>query len=221
LPWTTIDTSSAAAIIGPGRTAIWPGRQLRPVVQGVDLVHREAVEQALADHHAPAAAVLLGGLEDHVHGAVEVARLGEVARRAEQHRRVSVVPAGVHAAGMPRGVRLVGGLVHGQAVEVGAQADRPAAARVAAGDHADEPGPREAAMHLDAERGEVPGHDVGRAPFLEGDLGMHVDVAAHGDQLVVEAADVRDGIAHGGDSSWIVGVTRSMRRRGSTVQRNR
>ncbi len=38
------------------------------------------------------------GWKDQVHGAVEIAVLGEVARRAEQHRRVAVMAAGVHLA---------------------------------------------------------------------------------------------------------------------------
>ncbi len=61
---------------------------------------REAVEQTLGDHPAAAAAVLaaefLGRLEDQVDRAVEVPGLGQIARGAQQHRRVPVMAAGVH-----------------------------------------------------------------------------------------------------------------------------
>jgi hypothetical protein len=44
----------------------------------------------------------LGGLEDHGDLAGEVARLGEIARGAEQHGRVTVMAAGMHHAGIFR-----------------------------------------------------------------------------------------------------------------------
>jgi hypothetical protein len=55
----------------------------------------EATRQLWDAHRKRAAETFLGRLEDEVHGAVEVARLGEIARRAEQHGRMSVMPAGV------------------------------------------------------------------------------------------------------------------------------
>ena len=97
-PRTVICTSSVAAITGPARTAILSRRQAGPVVHGVDLVGGKTLEQALLHHDLPAAAAFLRGLEDHVGGAVEIARLGEVARRAEQHGGVAVVAAGMHPA---------------------------------------------------------------------------------------------------------------------------
>ena len=78
------------------------------------------------------------------------ARLGEVLRRAQQHRRVPVMAAGMHLAGDRRGVGELVGLVHVERVHVGAQADRaPGLARPQRADHA---GLGQAAMHLDAER---------------------------------------------------------------------
>ena len=69
------------------------------VVHAVDLLDAEALHQPVVDHLPAAAAALLGRLEDHHRGAVEVAGLGEVLRGAEQHRGVAVVAAGVHLAG--------------------------------------------------------------------------------------------------------------------------
>ena len=141
-----------------------------------------------------AAAAFLGRLEDEVGGAVEVARLGEVARRAEQHGGVAVVAAGVHAAGVRRACAEAAGLVHRQAVHVGAQADAAAAGGLSALDDADHAGLREAAMDFDA-----PGLRACSATRSEvrfsskRELGVGVDVAADLGQLGVIAADVLDG----------------------------
>ena len=99
-----------AEIVGAGERRPRPHgefaeRQVRPVVHAVDGRHREFLEQALAHHHAAAGDVLLGGLEDEMHGAVEIAGLGEVARRAEQHGGVAVVTAAVEFAGNAGAVR--------------------------------------------------------------------------------------------------------------------
>jgi len=64
-------------------------------VHAVDLLDLEAVHHAFLDHLATAATALLGRLEDHHRGAGEVARLGEIFRRAQQHGGVTVVAAGV------------------------------------------------------------------------------------------------------------------------------
>ena len=79
--------------------------QAREVVQAVDALDREALEQAVGDHHLAAALVLLGGLEDEADDAVEVAGGGQVAGGAEEHRGVAVVAAGVHGAVARRAVR--------------------------------------------------------------------------------------------------------------------
>ena len=103
-------------------------RAQRPVVQAVDRLHRKAVEQALLDHDAPAALVLLRRLEDEVERAVESAALRHRLRGAEQHRRVAVVAARVHASRVARRVRGAGRFLDVQRVEIGAQADRAIAA---------------------------------------------------------------------------------------------
>jgi hypothetical protein len=69
-----------------------------PVVHAEHRFAGKALEEAVLDHGACAADAFLGGLEDEVHRAVEMPRPGEVFRRAEEHRGVAVVAAGVHAA---------------------------------------------------------------------------------------------------------------------------
>ncbi len=87
--------------VAPGEGA---GGHLRPVVHAEHHLHRAALEQAFLHHDLAAGQVLLRRLEDHVDGAVEVACLGQVFRRAEQHRGVAVMAAGVHHTVVLRGV---------------------------------------------------------------------------------------------------------------------
>ena len=98
--------------------------QVRRVVQPVDLVAGKFLEQAVLDHGAGAAEAFFGGLEDEMHGAVEIPGLGEIARGAEQHGGVAVMAAAVEAAGNGRAPAQIGVLFHRQRVHVGAQADR-------------------------------------------------------------------------------------------------
>ena len=100
--------------------------EARPVVHAEDRVAREPLEQPVLDHRLGAADALLGGLEDEIHGAVEIARRGEVPGGAQQHRGVAVVAAGMHAALVRRAVIEGVRFLHRQRVHVGAQADRPA-----------------------------------------------------------------------------------------------
>ena len=107
--------------------ANWPTGRPGHVVHAVDLLDAEALHHAVLDHRAAAAAAFLGRLEDDHGGAVEIARLGEVLRGAQQHGGVAVMAAGVHLAGRLGGVGQAGRLVDRQRVHVGAQADHLAA----------------------------------------------------------------------------------------------
>src|SRR3546814_13491502 len=75
-----------------------------PVVHPEDAVDGEQLEQPILHHDPAAGDVLLGGLEDEAYRTVEVPRLGEVARRAEQHGGVPIMAAGMH---LSRDARLV------------------------------------------------------------------------------------------------------------------
>ena len=97
--------------------------QIGRVVQAVELVAGKLFEQPVLDHGARAAKAFFGRLEDEMHGAVEIAGLGEIARGAEQHGGVAVMAAAVEAAGNGRAPAQVGVLFHRQRIHVGAQAN--------------------------------------------------------------------------------------------------
>ena len=166
------------------------GVQPRPVVEAEHRVGGEAVEEPLLDHHPPASFVLLGGLEDEVHGPVESAALGELAGRAQQHGHVAVVAAGVHGAGNLRAIGRLADLLHRQAVQVGPERDRPRPATAAQRAH--DTGAGQAPMHVDAEAREQSRHALRGAVLLERDLGMGMQVVPPRGHLPVQAGQSLD-----------------------------
>ena len=164
-------------------------RHARLVVDRKHRVAGELLEQAVLDHRLAAAAALLGRLEDEVHRTLEVAALAQHLGGAQQHGRVAVVAAGMHAAGVLRAMLEVVGLVHRQAVHVGAQADRLHRVALAQGSH--QAGLAEAARHFEAPLLELGGDDVGGAVLLVSKLRMGVDVAADGGDLTVDFKTAR------------------------------
>jgi len=137
------------------------------VVQGEDGVARKALEQAVGDHAlGPAvAASLLGRLEHQVDRAREVARFGQLARRAQQHGGVAVVPAGVHGPRAAAGMGGAAGLQDRQRVHVGAQAH---AARAGTGrERANHAVAAHVARDLVAPLGQARGDQLGGGGLLE------------------------------------------------------
>ena len=177
-------------------------RQAGRVVQAIDAVARETREQAIPQHRLRPAQALLGGLEDEVDGAVEGPGFRQVLSRAQQHRGVAVMAAGMHQAGVLAGVRQVGRLLDRQGVHVGAQADGGLAVAVA--QHADHAGLADAAMHLDAPFLQLLGHQVGRAVFLHADFRMGVDVAPYGGEFrLIGTGKVEGVLRHTEDSGSV------------------
>ncbi len=120
----------------------------------------------------------------------EVARLGEIARGAQQHRRMPVMAAGMHLAGHGGGMGERVALVDVERVHIGAERD--GAARPAALERADDAGAGEAAMDREAEPLELPGDEGGGVVLLEGGLGMGVDAPAPRRHVGVEIGDAVD-----------------------------
>ena len=76
----------------------------RYVVKRKDRIAGESLEQAILDHAQGTALVLLRWLEDQVDRAIEVAAFGEVPGEAKKHGGMPVMTAGMHLAGILRGI---------------------------------------------------------------------------------------------------------------------
>jgi len=156
--------------------------------------------------------MLLGRLEDEIDDTVRaaVALRRKHFGRADQHRGVAVVAAGMHAAFVFRAMGKRVQLRQRQRVHVGAQPDHRSLPRphAQAADHA---GLGQAAMHVDAEAAERGGDRIGRPLLVEGELRVGVQIAPQcGDALMqfVEGMVV----IHGGVSA-VNGITASRRDR--------
>ena len=129
------------------------------IVHPEHLLDAEALHQAVLHHLPPAAAALLGRLEDHHRVAGEIACLSQIARGAKQHGHMAVMTTGMHLPGHRRLVGDVGRLKDRQGIHIGAQADYLGCAlpdRFVAADDADDTGAAEAGHHfVTAECGEL------------------------------------------------------------------
>src|ERR1700687_1449950 len=122
--------------------------------------------------------------------------------------------AGMHLAVMRRAVRELVRLLHRQAVHIRPQPDR--AQRIAAPDRADDPGLRQAAMHLAAIFGELPGDDIAGPLLGEAEFGMGVDVTADLNQLVEIIDDFGD-YRHGGSGNTRLAARASLVTRSAPI----
>jgi hypothetical protein len=166
-------------------------------VESEDRPRPRVLESPVLDHRGGAAQSsarrLLRGLEDELHGPVELpAHRGEGLRGAHQHRDVRVVAARVHDAHLlPVDLRAdaraegeVDLLGDGQGVHVRAEGDdRPRAPAV---QHADDAVTADARTHFDAKPAEMCSDELRRARLLERKLGVLMDVAAPGDDLGIK-----------------------------------
>ena len=178
---------------GAGADGEAADRDPRHVMQAINLLDGETLDEAFLHHLAGAAAALLGGLKYEDRSAVKVARLGQVASRAEQHGGVAVMAAGVHLPGSLRPVGHIARLLDRQGVHVGPEADHPAGGDAPAPDDADNARAAKAGHHLvAAERLELVGDDPRRAVNVEEQLGMLVEIAAPGGDVIDEVGDAVD-----------------------------
>ena len=169
-------------------------RQAGIIVHAVDFLDAEALHQPVLDHGLAAGTPLLRRLEDHDRRAGKIARLGEIARRAEQHGGMAIVAAGVHLAGHRRLIWEIVRLLDRQRIHVGAQSDDSAAiVPLAAADHPDHAGAADAGHHLvAAEALELLGHGSRGAMHVVQQLRMGVDVVPPGGDLAMQVGDAVD-----------------------------
>ena len=182
---------------GPDREGA--DRHAGDVVHPVDRLDPEPLHQAVLDHRLAAAAALLGRLEDHHRGAIEVTRLGEVLGRPEQHGRVPVMAAGVHLARHGGAVGQIAHLLDRQSVHVGAQADGAVGGPALPPNHTNHPGAADAGHHFVAAEGPKPvRHEPGRAIDVVEQLGMGMEIVPPRRHRVGEVAyPFEDGHGYG------------------------
>jgi hypothetical protein len=117
-----------------------------------------------------------------MHRAGKIRRRRQMLGRAQEHGGVTVMAAGMHLVGVHRGVVELVLLLQVQRIHVGAQANGLLARPVAL-QRAHHPGRGQTTMDLDAPGLQLVCHDLRGALFLEGGLGMAMDVAADGSEL--------------------------------------
>ena len=184
-------------VIGRGHDRTWADgefadRQAWEIMHAVDLINGKTGDQPVLHHGLGAGAALLRRLEDHHRGAGEIARLGEVFGRSQQHRGVAVVAAGVHLAGHRRLVRQAGLLLERQRIHVGAQPHHLAAG-LAAADDADDPGAADARHDIVAAKTlELFRNRGRRAVHVVEQFRIRMHLAAPGGDLVVQVGDAID-----------------------------
>ena len=173
--------------------------EARVAVQAEDV--GDALERTGGDQlQRPAGHDLLGGLEQQSHAPGQQPAGGDLRQREpgpDEPGRVDVVAAGVGDSGAGAPPRVRDEVVHRQRVEVGAQGDQPASRGRS------RPAPRRprVAAYRPADLLER-GHDrVGGALLGPAQLGVGVEVAAEGDELVgVLVDDLGDDV--GGRVGW-------------------
>ena len=170
-------------------------------MHAVDFLDAEALHHAVLDHGKAAAAAFFRRLEHHDRRPGEVARLGEVLGRAQQHRRMPVMAAGVHLARHGGLIRQAGFLDDGQRVHVGAKSHhlRP---RLVAPDDPDHAGPANARHHLVTAKGfQFVGHQRRRPVNVVLQLRVGMDVVPPAGDFPVQVGDAVDN-RHGRFLVW-------------------
>src|SRR5690606_20034858 len=153
----------------------------------------DALQQPVLEHHLAAAATLFGRLEDKRHPAVEIAGLGEVLRRPEEHGGVPVVAAGMHLARDHGGIWLARFFRHRQRVHVGPQTDGTPTPVAAAVDDADDTIGGEPGDHLVApEFLQLLRHDCAGPNGIEQYLRMRMEIAPPSGDLLVKFGNAID-----------------------------
>ena len=133
---------------GPRADTHRAGRHRRRVVHAEHRLCRKTLKKSVLNHRFGTGKALFTGLKNQHRRAVKVARLCQIARRPDQHGRVTVMTAAVHQAGLARLPGKIVVLGHGQRVHVGAQGHHLAAAVALALDQRHDAGLANARVNL-------------------------------------------------------------------------
>jgi N-acetylmuramic acid 6-phosphate etherase len=162
----------------------------------VDTVHGTVLHHPHGAAHALVIGRLLGRLEQESHRAAEAAvavSLCQQSCSADQHGHMRVVAAGMHDT-LHRGAEgRVARFLDGQRVHIGAQCHYGSVA-AEFGDHT---GSADPATHPETEGLNGARRGFARAVFLEGQLGMRMEIPAQGDEFVLEGGGVLQQAGHG------------------------
>jgi hypothetical protein len=158
------------------------------VVKPVDGVAREEVEQPVLHYALCAAAALFCWLEDEMRRAGKSARGGKMTGRAEEHGRMSVVPASVHLSVHGRPVGTIGRFRHGERVHVGAHPYDSRA--VADTQRSHDAGACQTATQLKSCLFQDRRHNFAGPRLLESELGVRVKISPQRDEIRQIGSDV-------------------------------
>ena len=194
-PCTTIWNVSAEAIAGPplvatdpvGRVDVMCERERARDRRRCSVHERRHVEQPLFEHEPGTALALLAGLEHEQHPAgISSRRASSSLAAAGQHRRVGVVPAGMHPVVGGRAEFEPGVLVERQRVHVAPQQHRRP--RLAAGEQGGDARRRLVQGEVERKPVERLEHHVAGRGEIVADLGVSMQPAAQRHGLVVQVA---------------------------------
>ncbi len=117
-------------------------------MHAVNFLNAKLFHHPVFDHLVTTTTAFFGRLKDHHRGSVKIPRLGQIFRRAQQHRRMSVMPASMHFTGFFGFVIKPGRFKNRQRIHIGAQANHLARDIGFAVDHPDNPGTTNPAFDL-------------------------------------------------------------------------
>src|SRR5690606_29190630 len=172
------------------------------VVHSEDSVHRETIEEAIADHCRTTLHRLFTRLEDETYRSVEVPGISQVLARTEQHGCVTVVAAQVRDPVHSAAVRKIVHLLNRERVEVGPQAYglRP----VTRGQGRHDAVLADSGLHLIAPFLHQPGDVAGGFRLLHRELGVSVHVLEPLLHLALVSRERLENLAHLGIRSFWV-----------------
>ena len=137
----------------------------------------ETLHHAVFNHSATTPAAFFSRLENHNGSAGKVAGFRQIFGCTQQHRRMSVMTAGMHFTGRFGRIGLVGGFMDGQGIHIGPHAD-DLVAGLAATDDAHDTRAANSRDHLvTAETFQLLCHNPRRAMHIVIQFGMGMEIA--------------------------------------------